>query len=137
MMTKQAEWFAELAREFENDPEYRVDELKLAFAEELTQMLDQRGIHQAELARRLGTSRAYITRIMKLNFNLTIETMAKIAIALDADLSIHLSARPATNTRAAAPELSRRVVNGAYRRIGQPAVPVVSDKPRKPRSAAG
>lgn len=136
-MTKQAEWFAELARKFENDPEYRVDELKLAFAEELTQMLDQRGIHQAELARRLGTSRAYITRIMKLNFNLTIETMAKIAIALDADLSIHLRARPAPNPRAAVPKVSRHAVSEPYSRIGQPAAPVVSDKPRRRRSAIG
>jgi len=92
-MIKQAEWFAEMTRGYDRDPEYQTEYLKLIFGEELGKLMDQQHVSQAELARRIGTSRAYITRIFRSNFNPTFETIAKLAIALDGEISIHLHPR--------------------------------------------
>ena len=89
-MIEQAEWFAEMTRGYDRDPEYQAEYLKLVFGEELGKLMDQQHVSQAELARRIGPSRAYITRIFRSNFNPTFETLAKLAIALDARVSIHL-----------------------------------------------
>ena len=89
-MMQKAGWYAGMARDREKDPEFQLEYFKLVFTEELGRLLEQRGISQAELARRLDTSRAYITRIFRTDFNPTVETMLKLAIALDADLSVHL-----------------------------------------------
>jgi transcriptional regulator with XRE-family HTH domain len=48
------------------------------------------GLTQAELARRLGTSPAYVTNVEAGRLNLTIGQLARIADALGADLRISL-----------------------------------------------
>jgi transcriptional regulator with XRE-family HTH domain len=92
-MMRKAEWYAEMTRNREKDTGFQLEYFKLVFTEELGRLLEQRGISQAELARRLDTSRAYITRIFRTDFNPTVETMLKLAIALDADLSVHMHPR--------------------------------------------
>jgi transcriptional regulator with XRE-family HTH domain len=87
---KQAEWFAEMTRGYDRDPEYQAEYLKLVFGEELGKLMDQQSISQADLARRIGSSRAYVTRIFRSNFNPTFETVAKLAIALNGRISLHL-----------------------------------------------
>jgi ribosome-binding protein aMBF1 (putative translation factor) len=89
-LIKQAEWFAEMTRGYDRDPEYQAEYLKLRFGEELGNLMEQQHISQAELARRIRTSRAYVTRIFRSDFNPTFETLAKLAIALDARIAIHL-----------------------------------------------
>jgi transcriptional regulator with XRE-family HTH domain len=133
MTEKVAEWFAEMTRGFDQDPTARAEYVKLVFSEEMGKAMEARGITNAELARRLGVSRAYITRIFHLNFNPTIETMLKIAIALNADLTIQLKPRGAANARMAESRRPHRAALRPYSRIEQAAVPIASDKPRKRR----
>ena len=92
-MTKQAEWYQELTREFEKDPKYWVEHLKLAFSEEVGRLMDERNMSQSDLARELGVSRAYITRLFHGTFNPTVETLVKVALALDAKVAVHLHPR--------------------------------------------
>lgn len=92
-MAKQAQWFAKLTKGMERDPRYLAEKAKLTFAAELESILEEKGILRVELARRLGSSPAYVTRILRADFNLTIATMMKIAAALGAAVSLHL--RPA------------------------------------------
>ena len=92
-MTKQAGWFQELTREFEKDPKYWVEYIKLAFSEDVGRLMDGQDVNQAELARRLDTSRAYVTRLFHGTFNPTVETLVKVALALDARVAVHLHPR--------------------------------------------
>ncbi|MEO0050517.1 MAG: helix-turn-helix transcriptional regulator [candidate division WOR-3 bacterium] len=89
-MIEYGERYKELVKGFEKDPEYWVEYLKLVFSEEIGRLMDQRKMSRAELARKLGVSRAYITRLFRGTFNPTLETLVKIALALDARVSIHL-----------------------------------------------
>jgi transcriptional regulator with XRE-family HTH domain len=47
-------------------------------------------ISEAELARRLGVSRAYVTQLLGGKPNMTLATLAKIAIALDCEVQTTL-----------------------------------------------
>lgn len=89
-MIERARWYDELTRGFEQDPEYWVEYLKLVFGEEVGRLMDERGMSQAELARKLDVSRAYITRLFRGTFNPTVETLVKVALALDARVALHL-----------------------------------------------
>jgi transcriptional regulator with XRE-family HTH domain len=92
-MTEANEWFREMVARHEDDPEYWVEYLKLVFSEEIGRMMDERGVSQAELARRLGTSRAYVAKLLHSTANLTLATMAKLALALDAQVELKLAPR--------------------------------------------
>ncbi len=61
------------------------------FAIELGRRMKARGVTRADLARRLGTSQAYVTKVLGGTTNFTIETMAKLAMALDGTLHLHIS----------------------------------------------
>jgi len=69
-------------QELLNDVEFHIEGLKFDFAEEVSKYLEEEGITRAELARRMGTSPAWITKMLRTNWNMTMETMAKLAFAL-------------------------------------------------------
>ena len=89
-MTEATEWFRQMVARHEGEPEFWVEYLKLVFSEEIGRMMDERGVSQAELARRLGTSRAYVAKVLRSTANLTLATMAKLALALDARVELAL-----------------------------------------------
>lgn len=62
------------------------------FTFEVEGRMEKLGVTQAELARRLGTSRAYVTKMLRGNANFTIESMVKIAHALEA--RVHIRVEP-------------------------------------------
>ena len=47
-----------------SDPDFVAEELALAITEEIANAMVSEGISKAELARRIGASRSYVTRIM-------------------------------------------------------------------------
>lgn len=64
-------------------PEYEAEGLKLKVADALITLMDERGISRSELARKAGTSPAYITKVLRGYENLSLETLAKFAFALE------------------------------------------------------
>ena len=101
--------YRERVRSIENTPEFLLEMVKLAFAEELCRLLEEQGVSRTQLAERLGTSRAYITRILRTDYNLTAETMVKVALALDARVELALVPKNApAGTRAVASRMPRR-----------------------------
>ena len=93
MSMSSIEKYRERVRSIENTPEFLLEEVKLAFAEELYRLLEEQGVTRTQLAGRMGTSRAYVTRILRTDYNLTAETMVKVALALDARVSLHLHSK--------------------------------------------
>ncbi len=63
-------------------PELPADVAKVAVAADLTVLLTQAGLSRAELAKRLGWSRARVTQVLSGEGNLTIETVFAVAQAL-------------------------------------------------------
>jgi transcriptional regulator with XRE-family HTH domain len=133
------ERYRERARRLEDDPRFIAEEVKLAFADDLVRLLEARGLKRTELAEKLKTNRGYVTRILNTEYNLTIETMAGIAHALGARISLHMHAkdkhvrRVETPSRAGVGSVrsSQRRESDAYHPPDRSEVPVVADKPRR------
>lgn len=68
---------------------YWVEKAKLDFALELNKFIKASRMSNKEVAERLGTSPAYITKILKGDANFTIESMVKAARAANA--KVHIS----------------------------------------------
>ena len=60
------------------------------FAEDVFAWMQQKGWSKADLAREMGVSQAYITKIMKGNANFTLASMTRIARVLGARLQVQL-----------------------------------------------
>ena len=151
-MTERAEWFRRLGEKLEQDPVYWTEYLKLEFAEELSRLMDERGLTKTDLATKLGCSRAYITKVFNTTFNPTIETLAKIALAFDARVELKLVpinappgkravAVPSTHRRERRPELAspllaQNVAADRPDRAKQNEF-VASDKPARARRQGG
>jgi transcriptional regulator with XRE-family HTH domain len=62
-------------------------------SEVIRALMEDQGIHKAELARRVGKSRAYVTQSLSGHRNMTLSTLASYADALNADAVIDLKPR--------------------------------------------
>ena len=80
-----AERFAEVIKEMEQDGSLQIDAAKLEISEQVFQLMESKGMSEAEFARRLKVSRAYVNKILQGSTNFTIETLVKIGIALKAE----------------------------------------------------
>jgi transcriptional regulator with XRE-family HTH domain len=78
-----AERFANLVKKQKRDGSLQIDMAKLELSEQVFQIMENKGMSEAELARRLKVSRAYVNKILQGSTNFTIETLVKIGIALD------------------------------------------------------
>jgi len=74
----------------DKDIDFLVEEQKIAILEEVIALMKEKGISRADLARRLGTSRAYITRMFRLKSDFTLKTLVQLAYVLGTKISIHL-----------------------------------------------
>ena len=87
--------FDDLYAEAETHDDYWLAGLVHDFTENLFVRMEEKSVSRAELARRLGTSAAYVTKILRGNANFTLSTMLKLARALDCDLQVLLLPRVA------------------------------------------
>ena len=68
-----------------SDAEYQAAELELAVVAAIREDMATKGITQAQLANKLGVTRAYVSRLLNEDgCNLTLRTLAKLAAALGA-----------------------------------------------------
>lgn len=80
-----AERFAKLGERLKKDGTLQIDQAKLELSEQIFQAMENKGISEAELSRRLDVSRAYINKVLQGDTNFTIETLVRIGIALDCE----------------------------------------------------
>jgi len=73
--------------------EYQADAVALEFADQVNCSMEEQGITRAELARRIGTTPAYVTQVLRGDVNFTLATMVKLADAVGADLAMRLIQR--------------------------------------------
>jgi DNA-binding phage protein len=80
-------------QEARSSVDYWVDGPITEFIEDVWRLMEEQKVSLAELARRLGTSRAYVTKLLGGNANFTLQTMAKVAMALGAQVHVHVANR--------------------------------------------
>jgi len=87
------EWFQQKSQQFRDDPGYQTELLLLDINEQIVERMMARGIKRAELARRLGFTRAFVTRLLNGRPNVTLKTLVEVANALDLAIDMRLKPR--------------------------------------------
>lgn len=85
----------------ENEEDRRLmeqEDLIFDVSQLLWEILEESGISRAELARRLGTSKSYITKLLRGYSNLTLRSLADIFSALGKQVIIKAAPRGCINT---------------------------------------
>lgn len=72
-------------------PEGQAAHVAVTFLVQVNARMQVQGMSNAELARRMGTSPAYITRLFRGSANLSVQTMVKLAQAVGATLQLGLT----------------------------------------------
>ena len=76
------------------DPEYRriyqQEKLILDVTELISEAMAHRGVSRAELARRLGRTRGYVTQVLSGSRNLTLRTWADLMTALGCEAAVNM-----------------------------------------------
>lgn len=88
---KMNKWFKEKYEKFKDDPEYITEGILLELNEKIVLKMKELNISRAELAKRLGKSKPFITKLLDGNHNLTVKTMVSMAQALECDLLLDLA----------------------------------------------
>lgn len=83
--------FQELLEQAKQGTAYWVSRAIESFTEDLFVHMKTQGVTKAELARRLGKTPAYVTKILRGRSNFTIESMVTLARALDAEVEIRVT----------------------------------------------
>lgn len=83
--------FDEHLAETQQHPAYWAYLGVLEFLDELVAEMDAQGVSSAELARRVGTSRAWVSKVLSGESNLTFASMSKLALALGMRVTTQLA----------------------------------------------
>ena len=90
--------FKDLFADLKKDDSYWIQKGIVEFSLELSRLMDKRGLTKKEFAEKIDSSQAYVTKVFRGNANFTIETMVKLARALDGNLSLHITPKEEKKT---------------------------------------
>ena len=82
-------WLLDQIQQYRDDPVFVAEQLIIEINEEICRQMAQENVNRAELARRLGVTRQFITKLLNGNPNLTVLTLVKIAVALGARVKMN------------------------------------------------
>jgi len=83
--------FKKIINKAKKSDSYWVEQAKLQYSVAFNRLFTNKGVSQQELAANIGTSPAYITKVFRGDSNFTIETMVKLARAVDGELQINIT----------------------------------------------
>jgi DNA-binding Xre family transcriptional regulator len=103
--------------------DYVLEGAILSFTESVSKIMQEKGITKTDLATRLGCSAPYVTKIFRGNPNLTLQSLVKIAAAIDCDLKLEIEPKAGRQSSRNGHAVSakrnghskRRLVRGASR----------------------
>ena len=103
-----SQWFeGEIAR-YRRHPDFVLEQLTYDITAAICQAMEEKGLSRSDLARKLGVSPAYITKLLNSSSNLTLRTLVNIALALDLQIDVNLEPHK-PERRLPAAELKRPV----------------------------
>src|SRR3989337_4489291 len=83
--------FKELIKEAKERDTYWAASTILDFTEGLHKIMEANGITRSDLARRLGVSPAYITKVLRGNVNFTVDSMVRLVRAAGGEVSLQVA----------------------------------------------
>ena len=95
-MTKNAEWLAEQVAKYQDDPEFITYGILDDVTDVLCGEMEAQGMSRADLARKMGVSRAYVTRFLNTPLNTRVETIVRFAQAVGLDVKVELVQKSAS-----------------------------------------
>jgi transcriptional regulator with XRE-family HTH domain len=98
-LNRNLERYRQFLAEEKASPEYWNAVAAYEFVRELERRLEEQGISRAELARRLGTSKAYVTKVLSADANFTLATMNRLAAAVGGMVHFRIEDRKAAGGR--------------------------------------
>lgn len=90
---KTKNWFLENLEMVRDTFDYRLENILLDVGENIALFMEEKKLSRAQMAKRLGVSRAYVTKILNGNPNLTIKTLLKLSDVLEKDLKISFGSK--------------------------------------------
>ena len=121
----------EIAR-LRDDPAFQLDQLLLDLNAGMWAAMQSRDVSRSELAERLGTSRAYVTKLLDGHENMTLKTLVRVANAMEMTVDVRLTPRKAA---AVVPATGVKTAVGTRMRYAPP--PIASGKKATVKTAAG
>lgn len=83
-MAKFYGWAKKYYQKHKNDPDFITFGIVIEVLDNLYKRMEEKGINKAELAKRLGKSKAYVTKLLQGDYdNLTIKTLVELALAIN------------------------------------------------------
>ena len=76
------QWFRQYEDRYRDDPDFVLEGLIIELTDQIVVSMQEQGVSRAELAERLGVSRAYITKVLNGHGNMTLRTLVRLALAL-------------------------------------------------------
>ena len=83
--------FKDLLQKAKQRDSFWVERAALEFTVDIARLMKQGRLSKADLARRLGTSPAYVTKILRGDANFTIDSMVRLVRAVEGRLHIHVA----------------------------------------------
>ena len=80
--------------DLDKDPEFVLDSIKARFVEDICQAMKAKGISQSDLARLLGKTKQYVSRVLNETANFTLSSIVEISIALGCSVELRINAQP-------------------------------------------
>ena len=74
----------------DDDWEFAYMCLQADLIDQINRIMKEENLTQAKLAKRIGVSRSWISKLLNETANFQLDTIAKLAIALDRDIAMHL-----------------------------------------------
>lgn len=74
--------YKEVCQEAQKDPAYWTAKVTHSFAISINNMMVEKNITKTDLAKKIGVSKAYFTKVLRGEANFTVETMVKFSMAL-------------------------------------------------------
>ena len=75
-------------QDLDRDSDFIKENIKVRIIEDILKAMEEEDISKAELARRIGKTKQYISRILNENANFTLESLVDFALALGRTVSI-------------------------------------------------
>lgn len=98
-------------QQIQNDDDYWSESVKIDFAVNLDRLMRRVGITKTTLAKKINSSQAYITKVLRGDSNLTIESMVKLTRAAEGSLHVSIVHQASTEQWMVAMEKGRDAVD--------------------------
>ena len=107
--------------QWEHDPESELYGVLLDVTEGIVKRMVEQGVRRTDLAERLGTSRAYVTKLLDGQENMTLKTLVRVANALEMKVDAKFVPRERVAKAAKKPQVKTAI--GSRMRGGSPTAP--------------